>query len=185
MINQAVKRKGRPPVEGLTKKQRATLRAVRDFRARRGYSPTLDELGVMLNITGATAYASVNQLIRKGYLTRANNKRRGILIAREPQDEIAERVEVPILGKISAGMLSFAEENIIGQVNIDAYLTRHGRFFGLKVMGDSMIEAGISEGDTVVVKQQPLAENGDIVVACVGDEGVVKRLAYSPDHIEL
>lgn len=186
MGKQKAKRgRGRPVVEGLTAKQRETLRAVRDILAQRGHPPTISELGETLNVTGPTAYASVNQLIRKGYLKREANTRRGISIAREPRDEIAERVEVPILGHISAGPLNFSEENIIGQVNIDAYLTRHARCFGLKVVGDSMTGVGIREGDTVVVKQQPLAENGDIVVAFVGEQSVVKRLAYSPDRIEL
>jgi len=177
--------RGRPPAEGITPKQRETLRTVRDFLAQRGHPPTIGELAEMLEVTGPTAYASVNQLVRKGYLKREPNKRRGISIAREPAGEVAERVEVPILGHVSAGELNFAEENIIGHVSVDAYLVHSGRYFGLKVDGDSMSGAGIRDGDTVVVRHQPLAENGDIVVVCVGDEGVVKRLAYSPDRIEL
>lgn len=182
---QAKRGRGRPPAEGITPKQRETLRAVRAFLAQRGQPPTIGELAGMLDVSGPTAYASVNQLVRKGYLRREPNKRRGVSIAREPAGEIAERVEVPILGHISAGPLSFAEENIFGHVSVDAYLVRSGRYFGLKVVGDSMTGAGIRDGDTVVVRQQPLAEDGDIVVACLGDEGVVKRLAYSPDRIEL
>lgn len=186
MAKKKVKRgRGRPPAEGITPKQRETLRAVRDFLAQRGHPPTIGELAEMLEVTGPTAYASVNQLVRKGYLKREPNKRRGISIAREPRDEVPEQVEVPVLGHVSAGPLSFAEENVIGHVSVDAYLVKSGRYFGLQVMGDSMNGAGIRDGDTVVVRHQPLAEDGDIVVACVGDEGFVKRLAYSPDRIEL
>ena len=181
----AQRRRGRPPAEEITPKQRETLRAVRAYLAQRGHPPTIGELAELLNISGPTAYASVNQLVRKGYLKREPNKRRGISIAREPRDEIAERVEVPILGHISAGLLNFAEENVIGRVSVDAYLVRSGKYFGLKVVGDSMIGAGIRNGDTVVVRQQPLAEDGDIIVAFVGDEATVKRLSYSPDRIQL
>jgi repressor LexA len=177
--------RGRPRVDGITPKQRETLRAVRDFLAQRGYPPTIEELAGLLDVSGPTAYASVNQLVRKGYLRREPNKRRGISIAREPKDELAERVEIPVLGRVAAGPLSFAEENIIGWVAVDRYLVRSGRYFGLKVVGESMIGAGIHDGDTVVVRQQPLAENGDIVVAGVGDEAAVKRLYYSPEKIEL
>ncbi len=177
--------RGRPPVEGITPKQRKTLRTVRDFLAQRGQPPTMQELAEALGVTGPTAYASVKQLIDKGFLRREPNKRRGISIAREPRDEVAHRVEIPVLGQVSAGPFNFADENVIGGVSVDAYLVRNGRFFGLKVVGDSMTGAGIRNGDTVVVRQQPLAEDGDIVVACVGDEATVKRLSYAPDRIEL
>ncbi len=182
---QAKRGRGRPPVEGITPKQRETLRAVRDLLAQRGYPPTIGELAQKLEVTGPTAHSSVKQLVRKGFLKREPNKRRGISIAREPAGEIAEQVEIPVLGHVSAGRLSFAEENVIGHVNVDAYLVRSGQYFGLKVVGDSMTGAGIRDGDTVVVRHQPLAENGDIVVACVGDEATVKRLSYSPSRIEL
>jgi repressor LexA len=177
--------RGRPPAEGITPKQRETLRAVRDFLAQRGHPPTIGELAEMLGVTGPTAYASVSQLVRKGYLKRETNTHRGISIAREPRELLSEQVEVPVLGQIAAGRLSFAEENIIGRVGVDAYLVRNGRCFGLKVAGDSMIGAGIRNGDTLVVRQQPLAEDGDIVVAFIGDEGTVKRLVYKPDRIAL
>jgi len=123
--------------------------------------------------------------ISRRYLRREAGRRRGISIAREPQDEIAQQVAVPILGHVAAGPLSFAEENVIGQIGVDPYLVKGGRCFGLKVVGDSMIDAGIEAGDTLVVRQQPLAEDGDIVVAGLGDEATVKRLRYSPDRIEL
>jgi repressor LexA len=186
MARKTAKRgRGRPVVDGITPKQRTTLRAIRDLLAQRGQPPTIQELADELGITGPSAFASVNQLIRKGYLRREANKSRGISIAREPQDEIAERVEIPVLEHVSAGPLNFAEENVIGHVGIDAYLVRGSRCFGLKVVGDSMIGAGIQNGDTVVVRQQPLAESGDLVVAALGEEATVKRLRYSPDRIEL
>lgn len=177
--------RGRPPVEGITPKQQETLRAVRDFLAQRGQPPTIAELAESLGVTGPTAYSSISQLVRKGFLKRESNAHRGITIARVPRELLSEQVEVPILGQIAAGPLSFAEENVIGRVGVDAYLVRNGRCFGLKVVGDSMTGAGIRNGDTLVVRQQPLAEDGDIVVALVGDEGTVKRLVYKPDRIAL
>jgi len=183
--NSTKRGRGRPPVTGLTPKQKKTLRAVRDWIAQRGEAPTIQELAEALDVTPSTAYASVKQLLNKGYLRHEAGRRRGISIAHEPQEAFAERVDVPILGQVAAGPLSFAEENVIGHVGVDPYLARGGRCFGLKVRGDSMINAGIEEGDTLIVRQQPLAEDGDIVVAGLGDEATVKRLRYSPERIEL
>ncbi|MEX0718026.1 MAG: transcriptional repressor LexA [Planctomycetaceae bacterium] len=176
--------RGRPPVEEITSKQRETLRAVRDFLAQRGQSPTIAQLAELLDLSGPTVHASVNQLVRKGYLKREPNKHRGISIAREGA-VVDDQVTIPVLGCVAAGRLDFAEENVVGHVGVEAYLVRSGRFFGLKVVGDSMKGADIRNGDTIVVRQQPLAENGDVVVACVDDEATVKRLYYAPDRIEL
>ena len=178
-------RRGRRPIEEITPKQRETLRAVRSLLAQQGQPPTIAELAEVLEVTGPTAFASVRQLVRKGFLKQEANTRRGISIAKELRDEFVSQAEIPVLGHISARALNFAEQNVVRRVSVDTYLVRNGRFFGLKVSGNSMTGAGIQDGDTVVVRQQPLAADGDIVVACVGGEATVKRLSYSPQRIEL
>ncbi len=92
---------------------------------------------------------------------------------------------VPIVGRVAAGPPILADENIIGEVLVDSRVARHGRCFALEVQGDSMIDADIDDGDLVVVRQQPLAESGDIVVALLGEEATVKRLYIRDETIEL
>ena len=91
----------------------------------------------------------------------------------------------PSLSSAAAGQPILAEENIIGEVLVDSRAARHGRCFALEVQGDSMIDAGIDDGDLVVVRQQPLAESGDIVVALLDQEATVKRLFIRDERIEL
>ena len=121
----------------------------------------------------------------KGYLKREPRKARGIAIVREPEDDIPDLVAVPIIGRVAAGQPILAEENIIGEVLVEGGVARAGRCFALEVTGDSMVDAGIRERDLVVVRQQPVAENGDIVVALLEDEATVKRLYIRGEKIEL
>ncbi|RMD62636.1 MAG: transcriptional repressor LexA [Planctomycetota bacterium] len=176
---------GRRPIVSITEHQRRTLREIRDFIARKGYPPTIQELAEILGITHASAHAQVNQLVRKGYLKREPRKARGLAVVREPEDEITDLVPVPILGRVAAGQPLFAEENIIGEVLAEGGTASRGRCFALVVDGDSMIKADIHEGDLVIVRQQPVAESGDIVVALLGEEATVKRLYIREEKIEL
>ncbi len=176
---------GRRPITSITEHQRRTLREIRDYIARKGYPPTIQELAEILGITHASTHAQVSQLVRKGYLRREPRKARGLAVVREPEDEIADLVPVPILGRVAAGQPLFAEENIIGEVQVEGRVASRGRCFALVVDGGSMVEAGIHEGDIVIVRQQPVAESGDIVVALLGDEATVKRLYIREEKIEL
>jgi len=176
---------GRRPIVSITEHQRRTLREIRDFIARKGYPPTIQELAEILGITHASAHAQVNQLVRKGYLKREPRKARGLAVVREPEDDITDLVPVPILGRVAAGQPLFAEENIIGEVLVEGGTASRGRCFALVVDGDSMIKADIHEGDLVIVRQQPVAESGDIVVALLGEEATVKRLYIREEKIEL
>jgi repressor LexA len=145
----------------------------------------MKELADILGISHASAHGQVNQLVRKGYLRREPRKARGLAIIREPEDEVSDMVPVPIVGEVAAGQPIFAHENIIGDVLVESRLARSGRCFALEIKGDSMIDAGINDRDLVVVRQQPVAENGDIVVALIGDEATVKRLRIQEEQIEL
>ena len=97
----------------------------------------------------------------------------------------SDLVAVPIVGVIAAGHPILAVENIIGEMLVDAQLVRNTKCFALEVTGDSMLNAGIEDGDYVVVRQQQIAENGAIVVALLGEEATLKRLRIADGHIEL
>lgn len=106
-------------------------------------------------------------------------------VIRKPGDGIADLIPVPIVGTVAAGQPIFAEENIVGEVLVEGRIVRTGRCYALEITGDSMINAGIQEGDLIIVRQQPMAENGDIVVALLGDDATVKRLYIKDAQVEL
>jgi repressor LexA len=181
----AQKRRGRQPIETLTDAQRRTLQEVREFIIRQRFPPTTQELADILGISGASAHEQINQLVRKGYIKREPRKARGLSIIREPDDGPSDLVSVPLIGTVPAGRPMIAEENIIGEVLVEAGLVRSGRCFALRVTGDSMTKVGIADGVIVIVRQQPIAESGDIVVALLHDDATVKRLLIRGDTIEL
>ena len=179
------KARGRRPVEEITDPQRRTLQELRRFTNRRGFPPTIQELADMLGISPPSVRDQVNQLVRKGYVKRESRKARGLTVLREPMDEVLDLLAVPIVGRVAAGQPVLAEENVIGEVLVDSRAVRSGRCFALEVRGDSMIDAGIRDQDLVVVREQPVAESGDIVVALLDQEATVKRLFIRDERIEL
>lgn len=179
------KRRGRRPAVELTETQLRVLHEVRDFIAHRGIPPTAKELAEILGVSPATAHEQVGQLVRKGFVRREPRKARGIFIIREPDDEPADLVPIPLRGIVPAGAALLAEDNILGEVLVERKLAATGRCFALRVKGESMRDASINDGDVVIVRQQPVAENGDIVVALVDDEATVKRLSIRGHEFEL
>jgi repressor LexA len=123
-------------------------------------------------------------LERKGYLRRSPGKARSLEILRQPTPDTAQLVAVPIVGRVPAGTPLLAAENVVGKLLVDSRTAR-GRCFALEVQGDSMIDADIQDGDYVIVRQQRLAESGEIVVAMLEGETTVKRLRIAGDAIEL
>ncbi|OPY60188.1 MAG: LexA repressor [Syntrophorhabdus sp. PtaU1.Bin002] len=179
------KGRGRRPVEEITDTQINTLKEIRRFTNHRGFPPTMKELADILGISHASAHGQVNQLVRKGYLKREARKARSLAIVREPEDTLSVMIAVPIVGRVAAGRPILAVENIVGEIMVEGRIARSGRCFALEVAGDSMVNAGIKERDLVVVREQPVAENGDIVVALLEDEATVKRLFIRDEKIEL
>ena len=177
--------RGRPPIEAITGPQRRTLHELQRFTNRRGFPPTIQELADILGISPPSLRDQVNQLVRKGNVRRESRKARGLTVIREPTDEVLELRAVPIVGSVAAGQPVLAEENVIGEVLVDGRAVRSGRCFALEVRGDSMIGAGIRDQDLVVVREQPVAESGDIVVALLDQEATVKRLFIRDERIEL
>ena len=177
--------RGRPPVEEITAPQRRTLRALGRFTNRQGFPPTIQELADILGISAPSVHDQVGRLVRKGFVKREPGKARGLTLLREPADEVLQLMTVPIVGTGAAGEPILAEENVVGEVLVDSRADRPGRCFALEVHGDSMVGAGIHDKDLVVVREQPVAESGDIVVALLDQDATVKRLFIRDERIEL
>lgn len=187
-------------MQGLTERQQQVLHYIRQSITERGYPPTLREIGAHMGIRSTNGVNDhLRALERKGYLTREDMKSRALRPkdmagegGREDADAGAsplpvgetEMVEVPVVGRIAAGLPLLAEEHLIDTVRIDRLMIRGGReVFGLKVTGDSMIEAGILNGDYIFVRRQPTAQRGEIVVALIGDEATVKYYFPEKDYV--
>jgi repressor LexA len=189
-------------MQGLTQRQQMVLDYIRQSITDRGYPPTLREIGARMGIRSTNGVNDhLRALERKGYLTREDMKSRALRPTQspgssqppatlgaagavlEPANDV-DLIEIPVLGRVAAGLPLLAEEHIIDTVRIDRTLVRGGReVFGLKVHGDSMIDAGILNGDYIFVRKQLTANRGDIVVALIGDEATVKYYFPEKDHV--
>lgn len=159
------------------------------YTEKHGMPPTLKEIADQFSITPPSAFAHVKRLDEEGYIKRRPRRRRSIRVieaARSLAVPVRQFLEVPVVGRVAAGDPIIADEHREGTLSIDPSLARGGgTIFALKVSGDSMIDADIREGDHLIVRQQPVADNGDIVVAIIGNEGTVKRLRMSDQQVEL
>lgn len=160
----------------LTSRQGEILGFLKDFIMENGYPPSLRDICARFNIKGPqNAGKHLFALERKGYIKRSSNVSRGIEVAGPAGGGRA--VTLPIAGRVRAGAPCLAVEDIVGHVALDEVFFRCGDAFLLKVEGDSMIGAGIEEGDHIVVRPQSGATDGDIVVALIGEEATVKRFS--------
>jgi len=171
----------------LTPTQSRVLDAMASFMQEYGYPPSTRELGDRLGVSAPSVHEQLIRLEEKGYIRRDRLKARSIEILRMPRRVATgrgpdgETVRVPLLGEIAAGLPLLSEANCDGELEVSISRgLRPGNFFALKVKGDSMIECGIHPGDYVVVRQQTMAENGEIVAAMLEDGATVKRLKKNP-----
>jgi len=180
----------------LTARQKAVLEYISDSIHSRGYPPTLREIGNHLGIRSTNGVNDhLRALERKGYLTREDMKSRTLRLMKTPDGRPSSRppvandnlVEIPIVGRVAAGALSEAIEHPEDTVQIDRMLIGGQRdVFGLRVTGDSMIDAGIFDGDYVVARSQAAAEPGDTVIAGIpGEEATVKTYRPTDGRIVL
>jgi repressor LexA len=166
--------------ESLTDRQRQILEIIETHMRERGYPPSVREIGEAVGLTSpSTVHAHLATLQRLGYLRRDPTKPRALEVRHDPTtDAVAERRpvrHVPLLGDVAAGTDVLAQENVEEVLPLPADFTGDGDLFLLRVRGESMIEAGILDGDFVVARSQPDAEKGDIVVAGIpGEEATVK-----------
>ena len=175
----------------LAGKRRLILEFIAEQIRQRGYPPSVREIGEAVGLaSSSTVHAHLQVLQRDGYLQRDPTKPRAIVVNFETNSGAALRVRpaahVPLVGDVAAGTGVLAEENVEEVLPIPEEFTGTGELFMLRVRGDSMIEAGIFEGDFVVVRRQPDAESGEIVVAGIpGDEATVKTLKRRRNKIVL
>ncbi len=165
----------------LTEKQKNVLKIIADKIKELGYPPTLQELADELGVRSKNAVLKhLQALEKKGYIgKREGGAARGIRILESLGFLDSEATNsLPLIGSVTAGSPLLAEENVERYVSIPRYLlpSQHGEYFALRVQGDSMVNAGIFDGDLLVVKSTRYAQNGDIVVALIGNETTVKRL---------
>ena len=176
----------------ITEKQMKVLEYVKEQIKKNGYAPSVREICQALGLKStSTVHGYLARLQKKGLIQKAALKPRTIRITED--DDPAqqsfytskEMVDVPIVGKVTAGMPILAVENIEDSFPLPVDFVGNSETFMLRVRGDSMIEAGILDGDLVLVKKQNTAENGDIVVALIEDEATVKTFFKEKDHIRL
>jgi repressor LexA len=181
----------RPMAETLTERQRKILHVIERSMQERGYPPSVREIGEEVGLNSpASVHNHLATLQKMGFLRRDPTKPRAIEVRFDTNSEVAmERRpsrHVPLIGEVAAGTDVLAQENVEDLIPLPTDFTGEGELFMLKVRGDSMIEAGILDGDFVVARQQNVAENGDIVVAGIpGDEATVKTYKRTSKGITL
>jgi len=178
---------------GLTPRQRRILEVIRDWVERLGYPPSVREIGEAVGLTSTSSVAhQLRALERKGYLRRDPNRPRAVgVLPPDADQEAAEAAArprptaVPVVGRIAAGGPILAEQAIEDVFPLPREIVGEGSLFLLRVAGDSMIDAAITDGDWVVVRQQPSAENGEIVAAMLEGEATVKTFRRRDGHVWL
>jgi repressor LexA len=190
------------PGHVLTWRQRKVLQVIRESVQRRGYPPSMREIGEAVGLTSTSSVSyQLSTLQNKGYLRRDAGRPRTVevrlpghpAVRPEPGIEDATQMDitsqeaayVPLVGRIAAGGPILAEQSIEDIFPLPRQIVGEGTLFLLKVVGDSMINAAIADGDWVVVRQQPVAENSDIVAAMIDGEATVKTFKRSNDHVWL
>jgi len=198
---------GPPGGDGLTARQRLVLETIRDAVERRGYPPSMREIGEAVGLTSPSSVAhQLATLERKGYLRRDPNRPRAIEVtlpgepairpgaprALDAEGEAADESEslpqptyVPLVGRIAAGGPILAEQLVEDVFPLPQQLVGAGEHFMLNVVGDSMVEAAICDGDWVVVRRQAVADNGEVVAAMLDGEATVKTFRRRDGHVWL
>lgn len=185
---------GQPPgTDELSDRQLKVLDAIREWMRQHGYPPSVREIGDAVGLTSTSSVAyQLRVLEKKGYLRRDPHRPRtvGVLLADTADDNGSWEAQanpafVPVVGRIAAGVPLLAEESIEDIFPLPREIVGEGRLFLLQVVGDSMIDLAITDGDWVVVRQQPDADNGDVVAAMIEGEATVKTFKRTPDHVWL
>jgi repressor LexA len=183
--------------EGLTARQRDILAVIRGTVEERGYPPSVREIGEAVGLTSPSSVShQLGVLVKKGLLHRDANRPRALVVADDSAlagtegvadvtgigDATPQAAYVPVLGRIAAGGPILAEEAVETIFPLPREVVGDGELFLLRVVGDSMIDAAICDGDWVVVRRQPTADNGEIVAALLDDEATVKTLSRRDGH---
>jgi repressor LexA len=171
----------------LTKRQKEIFDFIRKYAAKTGYPPTVREIGKAVGLhSSSTVHAHLANLEKIGLLRRDPSKPRAIeLLFEKAKKTVRPGFELPLIGQVAAGEPILAEENIDEYLEIPDVIGGEDGDYILQIRGESMKNAGILEGDYVVVRPSDDADNGEIVVALIGEEATVKRIYRESDHIRL
>lgn len=182
--------------QSLTRRQRLILETITAAIAAHGYPPTMREIGDAVGLTSSSSVShQLQALERKGYLRRDPKRPRAMEVVMPGEDDTpsplpvevtrSDAVSVPLVGRIAAGVPITAEEQVEDVFTLPARLVGDGDLFLLQVVGDSMIDAAICDGDWVVVRSQPVAQKGEIVAAMIDGEATVKTFVQRDGHVWL
>ena len=188
-----------PVTEGLTRRQRLVLETINAAIAAHGYPPSMREIGDAVGLTSSSSVShQLQALERKGFLRRDPKRPRAMEVVMPGEDDSpeapaapelspppADSVAVPLVGRIAAGVPITAQEQVEDVFTLPSRLVGDGDLFLLQVVGDSMIDAAICDGDWVVVRSQQVAEKGEIVAAMIDGEATVKTFAKQDGHVWL
>lgn len=164
----------------ISEKQRQILTFIEEYAGQQGYPPSVREIAAAVGLRSpSTVHAHLKKLRELGYLERDGHKTRAITLTGRTSGDT-----VPILGRVTAGMPILAVEEAEGVLHVDLD-GKNGTFFALRIQGDSMIDAGILDGDYIVVRQQDYAQQGQIIVAILEDEATCKRMEKRDGHVWL
>jgi repressor LexA len=170
----------------LTKRQQEIFEFIKQYSGRHGYPPTVRDIGKAIGLTSSsTVHAHLANLEKLGLVRRDPTKPRALELLGEAARKIAGPSGLPLVGRVAAGSPILAEENIEDYVEVPQIAGGEEGEYVLRVSGESMKDAGILDGDYVIVHRQETADNGEIVVALVGEEATVKRYFRESDHIRL
>jgi repressor LexA len=178
-------------IKELTERQREVLDFICEMIENKGLPPTIREIGENFKITSTNGVRAIlSALTKKGYIRRKPLVSRGIELAKKAKavfDYAQKRayLSVPLVGRIAAGLPTLAVENIEGSIAVDRTFLPGGDVFSLRVVGDSMKDSGIFDGDYVLARVQSTAEKGDIVVAVIGEEATVKTYVPQKNRVRL
>jgi repressor LexA len=170
----------------LTKRQQEIFEFIKQYSGLHGYPPTVRDIGKAIGLTSSsTVHAHLANLEKLGLVRRDPTKPRALELLGEAARKIAGPSGLPVVGRVAAGTPILAEENIEDYVEVPPIAGGEDGEYVLRVRGESMRDAGILDGDYVIVHRQETAENGEIVVALVGEEATVKRYFREADHVRL
>jgi repressor LexA len=179
---------------GLSARQQALLDFVTRYQQGRGFMPSMREIADALGYRSVgSVHYQLHELDRRGYIRHEPNRPRAFMIRanrmREPLGEVSLKVKeivmVPVLGRIAAGRPMLAEENLEDTFPLPRVLVGYGEAFLLRVVGDSMIDAAILDGDWVAIRSQAMADDGQMVAALIDEEATVKVLRHRAGHVWL
>ncbi|MDX1959301.1 MAG: transcriptional repressor LexA [Leptospiraceae bacterium] len=171
----------------LTDKQDAVLKFITDVMKDKIFPPTIREIADRFEITAKGAYDHLKAIEKKGYIKTTKNQSRAIEVIRHSaEDEIpVTATSIPLVGRVAAGLPILAQENIEDHITVPNDLVNKGTLYALKVVGDSMVNAGIMDGDIAIIQKKETARNGEIIVAMVEEEATLKAYYKEADHIRL